>query len=321
MLPFYKGRSGIICFLLTIALIAMSSPAVANWSSARDKSMTLKEKGHYIQAYSLASSQRVSGEDLFDKEFVSGWLALRSLGKPQLAFNHFKNMALYTKHLRRDYADAGKAKAGYWLGRTLKELGKGDQANVMFKAAFGYPNTFYGQLSGSELGISLKRHHVQHLSSQYPIKDIYWHDPRVRKEYVLATIREESRFKQRAKSPKEARGMMQVLDGTAKSVGKQAGVNIDITMMRNNADYNIAVGSRYLADQMASFSGNTMLASAAYNAGPKRPTEWIRRFGDPRGGRVDPIDWAESIPFKETRDYVQKVIGSYVTYVALLKTE
>jgi soluble lytic murein transglycosylase len=60
-----------------------------------------------------------------------------------------------------------------------------------------------------------------------------------------------------------------------------------------------------------------MLAAAAYNAGPLKVDEWLGRFGDPRGGKVDPVDWAESIPFRETRDYVQKVMSSYITYLSL----
>jgi Soluble lytic murein transglycosylase and related regulatory proteins (some contain LysM/invasin domains) len=236
-----------------------------------------------------------------------------------VALSHFKAMAGATSHLRKAEAAAGKAKAGYWLGRTLKELGRDADARAMFSAAMAYSTTFYGQLSASEMKVPVTRDRVKHVAEHYPVKDIYWHDNRIPKEFVLAVIREESRFKQHANSNKNARGMMQVLDGTAKGVGKAAGVNIDIGLMRTNADYNIAVGSRYLADQVERYTGNPMLAAAAYNAGPLRADEWIARFGDPRGSRVDPVDWVESIPFGETRNYVQKVMSSYVTYLALKK--
>lgn len=278
--------------------------------------MKLREQGNSQQAYLLASKASASGEQLFDKEFVAGWIALRNLNRADVAVGHFSKMAMAAGSIKGEKGAAAKAKAGYWLGRALKQNGRIDDSKRLFRAAVAYPNTFYGQLAGSELGIKIGYDHVKHLGASYPIKKLYWYDTRVRKEFVHAIIREESRFNQNSLSNKKARGMMQVLDGTAVGVGKNAGVQIDTNMMRNNADYNIVVGSRYLADQMTKYN-NAMLAAAAYNAGPARPDEWIQRFGDPRGGSVDPIDWAESIPFRETRDYVQKVIGSYVTYLAL----
>lgn len=304
--------------LLTALMIFISSTvsSAQTWYSVRDSAMKLREQGNSQQAYSIVVRAGASGEQVFDKEFVAGWIALRNLNRPDVAIGHFSKMAMAAGSIKGEKGSAAKAKSGYWLGRALKQNGRTDDAKRLFKAAVAYPNTFYGQLSASELGVKIGYDHVKHLASSYPIKQLYWYDTRVRKEFVHAIIREESRFNQDALSNKKARGMMQVLDGTAVGVGKNAGVRIDTNMMRNNADYNIVVGSRYLADQMTKFN-NAMLAAAAYNAGPARPEEWIKRFGDPRGGAVDPIDWAESIPFRETRDYVQKVIGSYVTYLAL----
>lgn len=303
----------LIAFMLVSATLANAQ----NWNSARETAMRLKEHGNAPQAYAVASKAHAPGHHLFDKEFVAGWIALRDLKRADLAINHFSKMAMATHSVKgAEQKAAARAKAGYWLGMALKQNGRTQEANQLFKAAVAYPNTFYGQLSASEIGHKIEHKHVKHLAHQYPIKDLYWYDTRIRKEFVHAVIREESRFKQNAVSNKSAKGMMQVLDGTAIGVGKNAGVRIDTNMMRNNADYNIVVGSRYLADQMAKYN-NAMLAAAAYNAGPARPDEWIKRFGDPRGGKVDPVDWVESIPFRETREYVQKVIGSYVTYLAL----
>jgi soluble lytic murein transglycosylase len=143
-----------------------------------------------------------------------------------------------------------------------------------------------------------------------------WHDQRVPREWVLAVSREESTFKQNSVSSANAKGQMQVTDGAALEVGKRAGVAINLGMVRANADYNVAVGSFYLADQFQKFGQHPALALAAYNAGPGRVDEWLGRYGDPRTGAIDIVDWVELIPFEETRSYVKKVTASALVYMA-----
>ena len=60
------------------------------------------------------------------------------------------------------------------------------------------------------------------------------------------------------------------------------------------------------------------MMSAGYNAGPGRPVQWMERFGDPRRGEVDVVDWIETIPFSETRNYVMRVTESLPVYRARL---
>ena len=63
-------------------------------------------------------------------------------------------------------------------------------------------------------------------------------------------------------------------------------------------------------------TGHIFLAAAAYNAGPHRSKSWIKAYGDPRTGQIDAIDWVESIPFSETRNYVQRVMENMQVYRA-----
>jgi len=60
------------------------------------------------------------------------------------------------------------------------------------------------------------------------------------------------------------------------------------------------------------------MSAAAYNAGPSRVTRWVKAYGDPRTGEVDPIDWLESLPFSETRNYIQRVMENMQVYRARL---
>jgi soluble lytic murein transglycosylase len=82
----------------------------------------------------------------------------------------------------------------------------------------------------------------------------------------------------------------------------------------------MALGTAYLAQQLANFDQAIPLALAAYNAGPHRVTQWLGDNGDPRIsarlGGTDPVDWVERIPFSETRNYVQRVIESTLVYRA-----
>jgi soluble lytic murein transglycosylase len=82
--------------------------------------------------------------------------------------------------------------------------------------------------------------------------------------------------------------------------------------------YNTMLGSAYISDRMDEFTGSYVLTLAGYNAGPGRAREWIKEFGDPRDGKVDPIDWIHRIPFEETREYVQKVLSNIQVYRARL---
>jgi soluble lytic murein transglycosylase len=93
------------------------------------------------------------------------------------------------------------------------------------------------------------------------------------------------------------------------------------TRLLDDPRYNIQLGTAYLDTMMLRFDHTPALALAAYNAGPGRVNRWIRQIGDPRTGEIDLIDWIESIPFGETRNYVQRVLESETVYRELLLNE
>jgi len=127
--------------------------------------------------------------------------------------------------------------------------------------------------------------------------------------FIFAIAKQESAFNSDAKSPVGATGLMQLMPTTAKSTAKKAGLlyrQQDLVQ----ADKNIALGSRYLSELLGVFSGNRILATAAYNAGPSRVRQWLTK-----GDNKLPYDvWIETIPFKETRFYVQNVLSFAVIY-------
>ncbi len=131
---------------------------------------------------------------------------------------------------------------------------------------------------------------------------------------VNAIIRQESMFDPGAVSSAGARGLMQLMPATARQVARQLSETHSDQRLVTDPGYNVSLGSRYLADQIRGFDGSYVLAVAAYNAGPGRSRQWVQDYGDPRNGGVDAVDWVESIPFNETRNYVQRVMENLQVY-------
>lgn len=130
---------------------------------------------------------------------------------------------------------------------------------------------------------------------------------------IHGVIRQETEFDQRARSSANARGLMQLLPSTAAAVARRNSLPYSLDSLYDR-DTNLTLGSIYLQSRIEEFGGSYILALAAYNAGPSRASQWIRDWGDPRGGGIDPIDWLELIPFEETRNYVQRVLENTQIY-------
>ena len=130
----------------------------------------------------------------------------------------------------------------------------------------------------------------------------------------LALARQESLFDPEAVSRSGALGLMQLMPATAKLVARRLKLPYSKARLIEDPRYNVRLGTAYLDDMLRTFGGSYPLAVAAYNAGPSRIKRWIKRYGDPRTGEVDPVDWIERIPFDETRNYVQRVLESLQIY-------
>jgi soluble lytic murein transglycosylase len=139
------------------------------------------------------------------------------------------------------------------------------------------------------------------------------------KAMAYAIARQESAFNPEAVSAANARGLLQLLPKTAKAVAGRHGIIYSADRLTRDAGYNATLGAHYLGEQIDAFGGSYILTFVAYNAGPKKVPEWIGRYGDPRGKSIDQVvDWIESIPFPETRNYVQRVMENYQVYKARL---
>ncbi|NBO18831.1 MAG: lytic transglycosylase domain-containing protein [Proteobacteria bacterium] len=133
---------------------------------------------------------------------------------------------------------------------------------------------------------------------------------------TLAITRQESEFDPRAKSPSGALGMMQLLPGTAKETARKNGLNYSLSRLYE-PEYNMTLGSMYLNRMINSYDGSYVMAIAAYNAGPGNVRKFVQRFGTPENKLHTAINWIETIPFPETRNYVQRVLENLQVYRAL----
>lgn len=135
--------------------------------------------------------------------------------------------------------------------------------------------------------------------------------------FIHAITRQESQFDRQAISHAGARGMMQLMPGTAREVAGKLGLSYDAGSLTSDTNYNLTLGSTYFQQMLRYFGGSYPLAVAAYNAGPGNVNKWLRANGDPRGGGIDMVDWIEAIPIFETRNYVQRVLENAVVYDTL----
>ena len=128
--------------------------------------------------------------------------------------------------------------------------------------------------------------------------------------------RQESSFDQYAVSHAGARGLMQLMPGTAREQSGKIGYGYDFGRLTSDPRYNVMLGSTYFQRLLNMWDGNVPLAVASYNAGAGNVRKWVNAHGDPRRG-TDVLRWIERIPFMETRGYVQRVIENSVVYDAM----
>jgi soluble lytic murein transglycosylase len=137
--------------------------------------------------------------------------------------------------------------------------------------------------------------------------------------FILSIIRQESEFDMTANSHAGAQGLMQLMPYTAKLVSKQAKLPYSKSRLTTDPEYNINLGSHYIAGLILQYEGAYPFATAAYNAGPKRIKYWKKINKDPQKKQIDYVDWIELIKFKETRNYVQRVMENYNVYRYILE--
>ena len=223
----------------------------------------------------------------------------------------FENMDLV--RALRMLAEAGEnyqfRRISFHLDNQLRSAA---QYEMLFDLADGYHITMAG-VRGAKAGLSQD---IVATRAAYPLFDFPMPSPDSSAEQALtiALSRQESELNTRAISSARAYGLMQMLHSTARSQARREGEPYRRSWLLDDPVYNVTLGRAHLGDLIDQFDGSYIMAIAAYNAGASRPTRWMREYGDPRAGEIDPIDFIESIPFSETRNYVQRVLENTQVY-------
>jgi soluble lytic murein transglycosylase len=228
----------------------------------------------------------------FDKEIVKIIYLLNELDEDK-----------YTKHILRHIANDNVDKGSEFLAAELAtNIERYDFAIQISKFA-SYEKRFHNQFN-------------------YPIISTpdYINGRKIPETaFILSIIRQESEFDLSANSHAGAKGLMQLMPYTAKLVSKQAKLPYSKSRLTTDPEYNINLGSHYIAGLILNYDGAYPFAIAAYNAGPNRVKYWKKINKNPQKKQIDYVDWIELIKFKETRNYVQRVLENYNVYRYILE--
>ena len=357
------------------------------WAERQTIARRVLATGNAALAYRLVEQHGlIEGNSYADAEFLLGFIALRYMNNPELAFDHFSRI------LTRVSTPYAKARAGYWGGRAAEAQTKSDVAAKLYTAAADYMVTFYGQLAAHRLGRDAPPHPVPEPAPDpaelarfdqnevvraariflklgyrdqskafllniaekttapvqfamlatlaeingridlaiavakraidagtplmihgYPVTAVP-SGGTVEHALLFAITRQESAFDRDAVSRAGARGLMQLMPATASEIANKLQLPFSVERLTADGTYNVLLGRGYLETLLDDFGGSYALAIAGYNAGPGRVRQWLHDYGDPRGGKIEMVDWIESIPIGETRNYVQRVLENLQIY-------
>ncbi|MDI6732280.1 MAG: transglycosylase SLT domain-containing protein, partial [Candidatus Margulisbacteria bacterium] len=287
--------------------------------------------GHYQELNDQPAKALQSYWKLLEKCPQSNWAAdaVWRIGRIYYWSGNYEQAYNYLSLVSQYPRNKTTARALYFQAKAAEKINKPDDALALYQYIAGnFDSCYYGYRAQEQLqdfGIILAS----------PTTDAVSQDPLWRKEYpreyfvlvsyksdvndidpylTLAVIREESRFKPSARSRSNARGLMQIIPSTGRAIAKDLKMKKFRTAKLHDPTTNIDMGTYYLSNLIGRFDGNVYLALAGYNGGPNRIKKYIKTWYNGDQEQLDIDEFIESIPVRETRLYVQKVMESYFNY-------
>ncbi len=259
-----------------------------------------------------------------------GQLARERLGQPVTAPVSFADRVVVTDNDRKAFEASSLVRAAKALGvagrRTDQSIFlRAIAANVSSDVDRALANQLAAAVRRPDLGVMVGRRARADGSSGYSLASFpnltvpsghqdNW-------TMIHAITRQESQFDKAAVSHADARGLMQLMPGTARETAGKIGLSYTLGGLTTDTSYNIQLGSSYFQRMLRYYGGSYPLAVAAYNAGPGNVNKWLRANGDPRLAGGDILRWIEQIPIYETKNYVHRVLEKAVVYDAMRAQE
>ncbi|MGE5722364.1 MAG: lytic transglycosylase domain-containing protein [Sphingomonadales bacterium] len=259
-------------------------------------------------------------------ELFYGQLALERLGRTIPPPPAAQSLAIPTQLQREAFESKDLVQAT----RLLGQLGRWDDQSLFVRTLADQADTPGDRILATQLATQIGRpdlrvwlaRSARNSGSPFYTREAYPQVtiPASRSSYwslAHGIIRQESSFDRAAVSHAGARGLMQLMTGTARHVADKYSLSYDPGRLTRDPDYNVLLGTSYFAELMDYWGGSAPLAVASYNAGSANVRKWVAANGDPRLPGVDVVKWIEDIPFTETRGYVQRVLENAVIYDVL----
>ncbi len=296
------------------------------------RSPQTQSKGYYWAGRAaLAAGDQASANSYFQRasafpDQFYGQLALERMGRPVPAPSTADRMVELSAADRAAFASRSVVRAakalgamGYWEDQS--KFARAIAANADSDKDHYLAAELAQGLGRPDLGVMVGRRAVSSGLSGYGTSAF----PRVpvpanhqsNWTMIHAIARQESQFDRAAVSHAGARGLMQLMPGTARETAGKIGLGYNPGALTTDTGYNIQLGSTYFQSMLRYYGGSYPLAVAAYNAGPGNVNKWIAANGDPRLPGADMLRWIEQIPIYETKNYVQRVLENAVVYDAM----
>jgi soluble lytic murein transglycosylase len=275
------------------------------------KARALQELGRPVEArnlFVLLSGEfhfygQLAGEELADTPVLSEVTATYKpdqqaigamLGLPGIQ----RTLALYRLGLYSEALEEWR-----WVLRNFNDR------ELLTAAEIARRNKMYDRAIGAaDKTVSVHDFSLRYLAPYRDALQAHIREHALEEAWVYGLMRQESRFASGAKSDVGAAGLMQIMPETARWLAGKLGLRSYRNTLIHQLDTNLRLGTYYMKTMLSQFEGNPVLASAAYNAGPRRAGEW-------RGEQsLEGAIYAETIPFEETREYVKKVMSNTVYY-------